>query len=139
MMQDRVAEYRSTVKTKSEFRALELMDQFGHPDALNLYQKFTNVFILIMVWGTNWTKLVNFFLYNVVPLRLVIDGSSVCLDSGLQKELVSLANLSCSIFSHANTTKMADASLPGSVKGKLGGPSQRRLSSSTTTAVLQAV
>ncbi|XP_028956801.1 uncharacterized protein [Malus domestica] len=103
MMQDRVAEYRSTVRTKSESRALELMDQFGHPDALNLYQKFTNVFIVIM------------------------------------KELVSLANLSCSIFSHANTTKMADASLPGSVKGKLGGPSQRRLSSSTTTAVLQAI
>ncbi|KAM2624414.1 hypothetical protein TB1_031395 [Malus domestica] len=103
MMQDRVAEYRSTIRTKSESRALELMDQFGHPDALNLYQKFTNVFILIL------------------------------------KELVSLANLSCSIFSHANTTKMADASLPGSVKGKLGGPSQRRLSSSTTTAVLQAI
>lgn len=79
MMQDRVAEYRSTVRTKSESRALELMDQFGQPDALNLYQKFTNVFILIMVWGTNWTKLVNFFLYNVVPLRVVIDGSSICL------------------------------------------------------------
>lgn len=30
-------------------------------------------------------------------------------------------------------------SLPSSVKGKLGGPSQRRLSSSTTTVVLQAV
>ncbi|KAB2622786.1 tRNA (guanosine(18)-2'-O)-methyltransferase-like [Pyrus ussuriensis x Pyrus communis] len=103
MMQDRVAEYRSTVRTKSESRALELMDQFGQPDALNFYQKFTNVFILIM------------------------------------KELVSLANLSCSIFSHANTTKMADASFPGSVKGKLGGPSQRRLSSSTTSAVLQAI
>lgn len=79
MMQDRVAEYRSTVRTKSESRALELMDQFGHPDALNLCQKFTNVFILIMVWGTNWTKLVKFFLYNVVPLRVVIDGSSICL------------------------------------------------------------
>ncbi len=34
---------------------------------------------------------------------------------------------------------MEDVALPSSVRGKLGGPSQRRLSSSTTTAVLQAV
>lgn len=57
----------------------------------------------------------------------------------LQEELISFANLSCSIFSYTNTSKTRDASLPGSVTGKLGGPSQRRLSSSTTTAVLQAV
>lgn len=34
---------------------------------------------------------------------------------------------------------MTDSQLPGSVKGKLGGPSQRRLSSSLSTVVLQAV
>ncbi|KAL6279881.1 hypothetical protein ACE6H2_016762 [Prunus campanulata] len=103
MMQERVAEYGSKVRGKSEFRVLESIDQFGHADALNLCQKFTNVFIFIM------------------------------------EELVSFANLSCSIFSYTDTTKMADAILPGSVRGKLGGPSQRRLSSSTTTPVLQAI
>lgn len=34
---------------------------------------------------------------------------------------------------------MKDTTLPSSLRGKLGGPSQRRLSSSTTTAVLEAV
>lgn len=34
---------------------------------------------------------------------------------------------------------MKDSQLPGSVKGKLGGPSQRRLSTTLTTLVLQAV
>ncbi|XVF51863.1 hypothetical protein PTKIN_Ptkin04bG0218100 [Pterospermum kingtungense] len=52
------------------------------------------------------------------------------------EELVSFANLSCSIFSSASD--MEDKVLPSSVKGKLGGPSQRRLSKSLTTAVLQA-
>ena len=56
--------------------------------------------------------------------------------SDLQEELVSFANLSCSVFSSG--IEMED-SVPGAVKGKLGGPSQRRLSSSSTTAVLQAV
>ncbi|KAL5551309.1 hypothetical protein UlMin_001485 [Ulmus minor] len=54
----------------------------------------------------------------------------------IMEELVSFANLSCSIFS--SSIKVEDC-LPGSVKGKLGGPSQRRLSSLTTTAVLQAI
>ncbi|KAG7955620.1 hypothetical protein I3843_11G082000 [Carya illinoinensis] len=53
------------------------------------------------------------------------------------EELVSFANLSCSIYS--SSTAIDDIDLPSSVRGKLGGPSQRRLSSSTTTAVLQAV
>ncbi|KAJ0047909.1 hypothetical protein Pint_15756 [Pistacia integerrima] len=53
------------------------------------------------------------------------------------EELVSFANLSCSIF--WSSVMIDDTSLPRSVRGKLGGPSQRRLSSSTTTAVLQAV
>ncbi|KAJ0104679.1 hypothetical protein Patl1_18356 [Pistacia atlantica] len=53
------------------------------------------------------------------------------------EELVSFANLSCSIF--WSSVMIDDTSLPRSVRGKLGGPSQRRLSSSTTTAVLQAI
>ncbi|KAK0586054.1 hypothetical protein LWI29_000225 [Acer saccharum] len=53
------------------------------------------------------------------------------------EELVSFGNMSCSIF--WSSVVMEDASLPGSIRGKLGGPSQRRLSSSTTTTVLQAI
>ncbi|KAK8520784.1 hypothetical protein V6N13_076919 [Hibiscus sabdariffa] len=52
------------------------------------------------------------------------------------EELVSFANLSCSIFSSGSDIE--DKVLPGSVRGKLGGPSQRRLTISLTTAVLQA-
>ncbi|EEF37970.1 RNA binding protein, putative [Ricinus communis] len=52
------------------------------------------------------------------------------------EELVSFASTSCSIFW---TSFVKDTDLPSSVRGKLGGPSQRRLSSSTATAVLEAV
>ncbi|XWS49177.1 hypothetical protein CRYUN_Cryun13aG0141400 [Craigia yunnanensis] len=52
------------------------------------------------------------------------------------EELVSFANLSCSIFSASSN--MEDKVLPSSVRGRLGGPSQRRLSNSLTTAALQA-
>ncbi|CAN0842679.1 Probable methyltransferase TARBP1 [Linum grandiflorum] len=52
------------------------------------------------------------------------------------EELVSFANLSCPIF-WANVGE--DVALPGTVRGRLGGPSQRRLASVTTTAVLQAI
>ncbi|PRQ18401.1 putative tRNA (guanosine(18)-2'-O)-methyltransferase [Rosa chinensis] len=103
MMQERVAKHGSKLRTKSEFFVPESMNEFSHADVPNLYQKFTDIFLLIL------------------------------------EELVSFANLSCSIFSNNNTTTMRDATLPGSVTGKLGGPSQRRLSSSTTTAVLQAI
>uniref|UniRef100_A0A803L5M7 tRNA/rRNA methyltransferase SpoU type domain-containing protein n=1 Tax=Chenopodium quinoa TaxID=63459 RepID=A0A803L5M7_CHEQI len=52
------------------------------------------------------------------------------------KDLISFAESSCSIFwSHV----VVDGRLPGSVTGKLGGPSRRRLSSPMTTAVLQAI
>uniref|UniRef100_A0A803PMX3 tRNA (guanosine(18)-2'-O)-methyltransferase TARBP1 n=1 Tax=Cannabis sativa TaxID=3483 RepID=A0A803PMX3_CANSA len=54
----------------------------------------------------------------------------------IMEELVSYATLSSSIFS--SSIKM-ESNIPSSVKGKLGGPSQRRLSSSTTTVVLQAI
>lgn len=44
--------------------------------------------------------------------------------------------MSSSIFWSSMTE---ETTLPGSVRGKLGGRSQRRLSTSTTTAILQAV
>ncbi|XP_057251989.1 uncharacterized protein LOC125498188 [Beta vulgaris subsp. vulgaris] len=51
-------------------------------------------------------------------------------------KLISYSESSCSIFwSHA----AVDTRLPGSVTGKLGGPSRRRLSSPVTALVLQAV
>ncbi|KAK9203377.1 hypothetical protein WN943_013631 [Citrus x changshan-huyou] len=53
------------------------------------------------------------------------------------EELVCFSNLSCSIF--LSNIAMEETNLPSSVIGKLGGPSQRRLSFSTTTVVLQAV
>ncbi|XP_057978420.1 uncharacterized protein LOC131164899 isoform X2 [Malania oleifera] len=52
-------------------------------------------------------------------------------------DLISFANLSCSIF--WSSVVIEDTILPSSVTGKLGGPSQRRLSSSMTTSVLQAI
>ncbi|KAM7494028.1 hypothetical protein LguiB_028637 [Lonicera macranthoides] len=53
------------------------------------------------------------------------------------EELVSFARLSSSVF--WSNMAVEDTNLPGSIRGKLGGPSQRRLSSSTTTAILQAI
>lgn len=53
------------------------------------------------------------------------------------EESVSFAKSSSSIFW---SCLMGDESiLPGSVRGRLGGPSQRRLSSSATTSVLEAI
>lgn len=71
--------------------------------------------------------------YNFLVLKLLF-RAFFC---GMQEELVSFANLSFSIF--WSSVMIDDTSLPRSVSGKLGGPSQRRLSSSTTTAALQAV
>jgi hypothetical protein len=55
----------------------------------------------------------------------------------MQDDLVLFATHSCSIFWSGDVEE--DTALPGAVKGKLGGPSQRRLPISATTAVLQAV
>ncbi|XP_031391362.1 uncharacterized protein LOC116203654 isoform X2 [Punica granatum] len=66
-----------------------------------------------------------------------INGKFLCIFTRVLKNLVAYANVSCSIFWSSFTMK--DAQLPGSVKGKLGGPSQRRLSTSLTTVVLQAI
>ncbi|KAK7386290.1 hypothetical protein VNO78_26419 [Psophocarpus tetragonolobus] len=55
----------------------------------------------------------------------------------LLDDLIQFAKQSCSVFWSGVVTD--DTALPGAVKGKLGGPSQRRLSVSATTAVLQAM
>ncbi|XP_010274499.1 PREDICTED: uncharacterized protein LOC104609816 isoform X2 [Nelumbo nucifera] len=53
------------------------------------------------------------------------------------EDFVSFAKSACSIF--WSSPIIEDLLLPCSVRGKLGGPSQRRLASSTTMAVLQAI
>ncbi|XP_020547413.1 uncharacterized protein LOC105155957 isoform X2 [Sesamum indicum] len=67
---------------------------------------------------------------------IIIDKFVVVLLSFLE-ELVAFTKLSCSIFWSAVVTE--DMSLPGSIRGKLGGPSQRRLPSSLCTSVLEAI
>lgn len=77
-----------------------------------------------------------------VKLRETVDKYRLILEKFADVFLVILDNLvsfsgsSCSIFWCNDVT---DTRLPGSVTGKLGGPSQRRLSSPMTTAVLQAI
>ncbi|GKV53772.1 hypothetical protein SLEP1_g60286, partial [Rubroshorea leprosula] len=85
---------------------------------------------------------------NRVDLLEAMEQSSIAEISAIYKlfadhflfildEMVSFANLSCSIF--WSNSAMEDTVLPSSVRGRLGGPSQRRLSNSMTTAVLQTV
>ncbi|KAK3023238.1 hypothetical protein RJ639_043350, partial [Escallonia herrerae] len=52
------------------------------------------------------------------------------------EEVVLFSKLSCSVFWSSMVTE--DSSWPSAIRGKLGGPSQRRLSASTSTAILQA-
>lgn len=56
--------------------------------------------------------------------------------SSILEGLVSFATSSCEIFW---SVVVDDTDLPPSIRGKLGGPSQRRLPSSITTEVLQAI
>ncbi|WVZ55050.1 hypothetical protein U9M48_005765 [Paspalum notatum var. saurae] len=52
------------------------------------------------------------------------------------ENMVDVGKMSCSVFWSRNTE---NRDLPYSIKGKLGGPSQRRLTTSITSSVLQAV
>ncbi|KAL7150015.1 hypothetical protein ABFS83_05G079800 [Erythranthe nasuta] len=67
---------------------------------------------------------------------IIFDKFAVVLFSFLE-ELVSFAKLSCSVFWSGVITE--DMMLPSSIRGKLGGPSQRRLSSSLCTSVVEAI
>ncbi|WVZ55051.1 hypothetical protein U9M48_005765 [Paspalum notatum var. saurae] len=52
------------------------------------------------------------------------------------ENMVDVGKMSCSVFWSRNTE---NRDLPYSIKGKLGGPSQRRLTTSITSSVLQAI
>ncbi|KAL0372987.1 UNVERIFIED_CONTAM: hypothetical protein Scaly_0980300 [Sesamum calycinum] len=68
--------------------------------------------------------------------NLSFTEESIIIDKFVE-ELVTFTKLSCSIFWSGVVTE--DMSLPGSIRGKLGGPSQRRLPSSLCTSVLEAI
>lgn len=57
--------------------------------------------------------------------------------SFFQEDLMSFSNSVCSIF--WSDPVITDIDLPSSTKGKLGGPSPRRLPLHITSSVLQAV
>ncbi|XP_024005166.1 uncharacterized protein LOC18030139 [Eutrema salsugineum] len=74
---------------------------------------------------------------QIVGSATVLNEKFAVVLLSILKELISFADSSCSIFwSH---TTVENGALSGSIIGKLGGPSQRRLSVPTTTAVLEAV
>ncbi|KAL0727652.1 hypothetical protein Bca4012_023745 [Brassica carinata] len=74
---------------------------------------------------------------QIVGSASVINEKFAAVLLSILKQLISFADSSCSIFwSH---TTVENGVLSGSIVGKLGGPSQRRLSVPTTTAVLEAV
>ncbi|RVX15538.1 hypothetical protein CK203_009305 [Vitis vinifera] len=79
-------------------------------------------------------KFLIFTLSLVQELQIMQERTADC---SVKEELVTYANLSCSIFWSGVATE--DGNLPCSIKGKLGGPSQRRLPLSTSTSVLQAI
>lgn len=111
--------------------------------ALAFLTKLTN----IQWWKARpflWCSLNYFSLYWLVTRNLlcyIINGLyKISLKSWaacLQDALVSYAGMSCSIFWSKHMDEGGDFS--GSIRGRLGGPSQRRLSSSLTSSVLQAV
>lgn len=61
IVQERTTEHGIKFRTRSEFSLLETMDRPSYPDAMVLYQKFTDVFLSIMVLGTKWIKLMFVF------------------------------------------------------------------------------
>ncbi|KAF5188699.1 tRNA/rRNA methyltransferase (SpoU) family protein [Thalictrum thalictroides] len=79
---------------------------------------------------------------NMESLLDTSDHSSVIFDRFtasflyILEEIVSYAKLVCSTFW---CNPIVDSHLPSSIRGKLGGPSQRRLASRTTTAVMEAI
>ncbi|CAH8386786.1 unnamed protein product [Eruca vesicaria subsp. sativa] len=74
---------------------------------------------------------------QIVDSASVINEKFAAVLLSILKQLISFADSSCSIF--WSRTAVENGVLSGSITGKLGGPSQRRLSVPTTTAVLEAV
>ncbi|KAG2238964.1 hypothetical protein Bca52824_089824 [Brassica carinata] len=74
---------------------------------------------------------------QIVGSASIINEKFAAVLLSILKQLISFADSSCSIFWYHTTVE--NGVLSGSIVGKLGGPSQRRLSVPTTTAVLEAV
>lgn len=131
-MQDEVSELNSSVKSKSCIGSVEENGKqqiIGSASVIN--EKFAAVLLSILV---------NIFLTDADIMIFTLTWLTMIFflpDLTIQKQLISFADSSCSIFwSH---TTVENGVLSGSIIGKLGGPSQRRLSVPTTTAVLEAV
>lgn len=161
LVQEKIALSNYKCETKDEFTFLQPSDNWSCAEPTIFIQKFANLFSSLQVLEVNCTYLKGFPLgvcifehfilfitsenfiscskrsqrfsfYGAKPTNFYMD-----ILVGYQVELVSFATMSCSIF--WSNVKLDEAILPGSVKGKLGGPSQRRLPSSIATLVLLAV
>ncbi|XP_020081314.1 uncharacterized protein LOC109704964 isoform X3 [Ananas comosus] len=85
----------------------------------------------------NWRKLMSNRLDQFCPLLISICENFTVSLLPIMEELVVFAKSVCPLLLSVDVTEETD--LPCSVKGKLGGPSQRRLASFMTSSVLQAV
>ncbi|KAI3687012.1 hypothetical protein L1987_80702 [Smallanthus sonchifolius] len=86
----------------------------------------------------SFTESFTFILVFIVIILYLIRHSWLksTVNISMQEGLVSYTNQVCSVFW---SEEGGDTNLPSSIKGRLGGHSQRRLSSSKTTAVLRAI
>lgn len=74
-MQERTTEYGIKFRTRSEFGSLETIDTLSYADAATLYQRFTNVFLSVMVLGTDWTELLSVLIIYFFLFKLSVYGS----------------------------------------------------------------
>ncbi|KAG6405349.1 hypothetical protein SASPL_132938 [Salvia splendens] len=74
--------------------------------------------------------------FSFMEESIIFDKFGVVFLSFLE-ELMSFTKLSCSVF--WSSVVIEDMALPGSIRGRLGGPSQRRLPCSPCTSVLEAI
>ncbi|KAF8379188.1 hypothetical protein HHK36_028617 [Tetracentron sinense] len=116
IIQEKTTDHAMKFKSNLETCRPDTVDRLSLVEASLSFEKVIRSFLFILVWS-----------HEVIQI----------FPSGMQEELVSFAKSACSIFWSSNV--MENALLPCSVRGKLGGPSQRRLDSSTTTTVLQAI
>lgn len=132
LVQEKATDHNYKCETKDEYTLCQPSDDLNYAVPTTFIKKFANLFSSLLVLEINFTYL------KGIPFmeeKLLISSRMVFV--GLQEELVSFATASCSIF--WSNVKSDETGLPSSVKGKLGGPSQRRLPSYTATLVLLAV
>lgn len=119
------------LKTGSSKTSLESSDKVGQYSMMKnsiIFVEFSKLFFSILVSYQDSSLLFQLWLF---------ESSLKSWTACLQDALVSYAGTSCSIFWSKHMEECGDFS--GSIRGRLGGPSQRRLSSSMTSSVLQAV